>query len=121
LATLATGTGRCAPGPTSCRGANPAADTPAAETPATGQAIGPIGLGLGGSTGGGGGATRGSTTFTTANQPATAVTASNASARGQPPPPRRRRARCRGPGEPLWCGGLLPPRGMRYVFVSRMP
>jgi hypothetical protein len=39
LATLATGTGRYAPGPASSRGANPAADTPAAETPAIGQAI----------------------------------------------------------------------------------
>src|SRR6266702_8394250 len=109
LATLATGTGRCAPGPASSRGAKPAADTPAADTPAIGQAIEPIGLGLGRSTGGGDGATRGSITFTRANQPATAATVSNASARSQPPPPRRWRASCRGPGEPPSCGGLLPP------------
>lgn len=91
LATLATGTGRCAPGPGSSRGANPAADTPAADAPAIGQVIEPIGLGLGSSTGGGDGGIRGSTTFTRVNQPATPATASNASGRSQPRPPRRRR------------------------------
>src|SRR5262249_59958638 len=99
----------CPPAPAGSRGATPAADPPAAETPAIGQAIEPIGLGLGGSTGGGDGATRGPTTFTRANQPATVATVSNASARSQPPPPRRRRASCPGPREPPRCARPRPP------------